>query len=349
MTAVIVFDLSEVLIRGLIGVESSLAAAAGLPAEEVRALLCGDHQHRYFCGTISEEDYLDAVLRGAPGLSREALRAAVRENFRGVIPGTRALAERLAATHRVVLLSDHGREWVEHILQIHPWLLEWSERHFSFERGVTKRQLAAFHGLAELLGVPPECCLLIDDSEANVELARQAGWQAIWFRTAEELAEQLHERGLLAAPDPAAWQARPQQVVVAGFVHDGSEVLLARRPATKAIAPGKYHLPGGHVEFGEHPAETLARELREELAVSVQVAELLWAFSYLWAGRHTVGLVYRVELGGARDRLRWDTNDIAECVWAPEERLGDYLARDDHNYQAAVAGFALLRQSGRRR
>jgi 8-oxo-dGTP pyrophosphatase MutT (NUDIX family)/FMN phosphatase YigB (HAD superfamily) len=358
------------LISGLVGVESSLAAVAGLPPAELLALFSGEHQHRYFCGEITENDYLDAVIRLAPSLTRERLRAAIRENFRQVIPGTAELAARLATGYRVVLLSDHGREWVEHILEIHPWLMTLEERHFSFERGVTKRQAEAFRGLAVTLGAPPGNCLLIDDSERNVELARQSGWQAIRFTDSERLSQELQRRGLLPLPDrqagpksssprsvlatealdgrPSAhpeWEARPQRVVVAGFIHDGEELLLARRAATKNIAPGKYHLPGGHVEYGEHPAAALARELQEELTASVQVAEPLLVFSYLWGGAHTVGLVYRVELKGTRDELRWDLNDIAECVWVPEERLGEYLAQDDHNFQAAIAGFEQLRRT----
>src|SRR4051794_40893959 len=42
-----------------------------------------------------------------------------------------------------------------------------------------------------------------------------------------------------------------QRIVVAGFILDHGQVLLAKRATTKTLAPGKYHLPGGHVEFGE--------------------------------------------------------------------------------------------------
>jgi 8-oxo-dGTP diphosphatase len=137
--------------------------------------------------------------------------------------------------------------------------------------------------------------------------------------------------------------SRTQRVVVAAFLHDRGEVLLARRATTKTIAPGKYHLPGGHVEFGEHPAEALKREVQEELGIAVSVEEPLWVFSYLWGPEHTVGVVYRVELGVARSQLRWTGDDIAECVWVPPERLGQYLPPDDHNFQAALAGFERLR------
>jgi mutator protein MutT len=136
---------------------------------------------------------------------------------------------------------------------------------------------------------------------------------------------------------------RAQRVVVAAFLHDQGEVLLARRALGKSIAPGKYHLPGGHVEFGEHPAAALARELREELAIEVVVGEPLWVFDYTWGEDHTVGIVFRVPLAGSRDRLRWDTADLEECVWVREEKLGDYLRERDHNWHAARAGFGQLR------
>jgi mutator protein MutT len=139
------------------------------------------------------------------------------------------------------------------------------------------------------------------------------------------------------------WEARPQRVVVAAFLEDGGEVLLARRAVTKAVAPGKYHLPGGHVEFGEHPEEALARELREELNVAVTIGEVLWAFAYCQADAHTVGLVYHARMAGSRADLLWAEDDFSACVWVPESRLGEFLAADDHNFQAATAGFARLR------
>jgi 8-oxo-dGTP diphosphatase len=138
--------------------------------------------------------------------------------------------------------------------------------------------------------------------------------------------------------------ARAQRVVVAAFLHDRQEVLLARRAASKAIAPGKYHLPGGHVEYGEHPADALRRELREELNIEVVVQEPLWVFHYLWGPHHTVGVVFRVPLPGERSSLTWDTSDLDECLWVPEEALRAFLTQEDYNLQAALAGFERLRQ-----
>jgi 8-oxo-dGTP diphosphatase len=133
-------------------------------------------------------------------------------------------------------------------------------------------------------------------------------------------------------------------VVVAAFLHHRGEVLLARRASTKTIAPGKYHLPGGHVEFGEHPTDALVRELREELSIETIVREPLWVFHYTWDASHTVGIVFRVPLPVERTALRWYTADLDGCEWVREEELEKYLSRDDDNFLAALAGFEQLRR-----
>lgn len=50
-----------------------------------------------------------------------------------------------------------------------------------------------------------------------------------------------------------------------------NRVLLAQRPAGKPMA-GLWEFPGGKVEPGERPEQTLIRELKEELAIVVEEA-----------------------------------------------------------------------------
>ncbi len=54
------------------------------------------------------------------------------------------------------------------------------------------------------------------------------------------------------------------------FVLDGDEVLLMRRAAHKRLFPGKVNGLGGHIEIGEDPAVSAAREIYEEAGIGVR-------------------------------------------------------------------------------
>ncbi len=58
-------------------------------------------------------------------------------------------------------------------------------------------------------------------------------------------------------------------VAAAALVDADGRVLLARRPAGKAMA-GLWEFPGGKVKPGELPEQALIRELREELGIDTR-------------------------------------------------------------------------------
>jgi 8-oxo-dGTP diphosphatase len=60
-------------------------------------------------------------------------------------------------------------------------------------------------------------------------------------------------------------------VAAVALVDADQRILLAQRPAGKPMA-GLWEFPGGKVEAGERPEETLIRELHEELGISVREA-----------------------------------------------------------------------------
>jgi 8-oxo-dGTP diphosphatase len=60
-------------------------------------------------------------------------------------------------------------------------------------------------------------------------------------------------------------------VVACALVDADRRVLIAQRPDGKAMA-GLWEFPGGKIEAGERPEETLIRELKEELGIDVTEA-----------------------------------------------------------------------------
>ncbi|MDS1136307.1 (deoxy)nucleoside triphosphate pyrophosphohydrolase [Nitratireductor indicus] len=67
-------------------------------------------------------------------------------------------------------------------------------------------------------------------------------------------------------------EARPILLVAAcALVDADGRVLLAQRPEGKSLA-GLWEFPGGKVEQGETPEETLVRELEEELGIETRTA-----------------------------------------------------------------------------
>ena len=57
-------------------------------------------------------------------------------------------------------------------------------------------------------------------------------------------------------------------VAACALVDTDGRVLLAQRPTGKPMA-GLWEFPGGKVEAGERPEQTLIRELKEELGILV--------------------------------------------------------------------------------
>ncbi len=101
-------------------------------------------------------------------------------------------------------------------------------------------------------------------------------------------------------------------VAAVALIDPDLRVLIAERPPGKQLA-GMWEFPGGKVEEGERPEETLIRELREELGIAVEepcLAPLTFAsHAYeafhllmpLYACRRWSGFVQPLE----GQRLKW--------------------------------------------
>jgi ADP-ribose pyrophosphatase YjhB (NUDIX family) len=92
-------------------------------------------------------------------------------------------------------------------------------------------------------------------------------------------------------------------------IHDG-RVLLSR-----AEFDDFWALPGGRVEMMEPSAETLKREMREEMAAEISVGRLLWVvenfFEYRGTKCHELGLCFEMTFAPGSPALACDEFDGA--------------------------------------
>src|SRR5262249_42508882 len=82
-----------------------------------------------------------------------------------------------------------------------------------------------------------------------------------------------HQRRLsfLKARDQGVVASKIVLVAACALVDVDGRVLIAQRPPGKTMA-GPWEFPGGKVEDGELPEQTLIRELKEELGITVSEA-----------------------------------------------------------------------------
>ena len=110
-------------------------------------------------------------------------------------------------------------------------------------------------------------------------------------------------------------------VAACALVDTDERVLLAQRPAGRPMA-GLWEFPGGKLDAGERPEDTLIRELKEELGIAVEencLAPLAFA-SHTYPDFHLVMPLYVCR--------RWQGTvtplEGQKLAWVRPNRLRDY-------------------------
>jgi len=129
-----------------------------------------------------------------------------------------------------------------------------------------------------------------------------------------------------AAGDPAAYPVKdatrelPFQVIGVGVVLDGGGRVLIDQRLNEGLLGGLWEFPGGKQEPGETIAATIARELMEELAITVEVGEELITLEHAYSHKK---LRFVVHL------CRWLTGEpqplaCQQVRWVQPQQLGDF-------------------------
>ncbi len=110
-------------------------------------------------------------------------------------------------------------------------------------------------------------------------------------------------------------------VAACALIDADGRVLLAQRPEGKSMA-GLWEFPGGKIEAGETPEQSLIRELEEELGIIVKEACLapLTFASHSYPDFHLLMPLYVCR--------RWDgmvtAREGQSLAWVRPNRLRDY-------------------------
>ncbi|MFF1649457.1 NUDIX domain-containing protein [Streptomyces sp. NPDC051658] len=120
------------------------------------------------------------------------------------------------------------------------------------------------------------------------------------------------------------------------------QLLLTRlSDSSPVFLPGLWHLPGGGIDPGEQPRETLARELYEETGLELLDARLVDARSYtahrLGVNWHLVGLFYVVDLKPGPLAVTKTDDSTSDVSWMPLSGL-----EESRLSPAAIDGLAMI-------
>ncbi len=111
-------------------------------------------------------------------------------------------------------------------------------------------------------------------------------------------------------------------VGVAAVIFDDASVWLARRD--QEPARGLWSLPGGMVELGERHLEALARELQEELSITIAVGGLVGVFDKIFRDTHNRVQYHYVVVdywGWITEGRPTPASDVSDVLLVPLDRL----------------------------
>jgi 8-oxo-dGTP diphosphatase len=131
-------------------------------------------------------------------------------------------------------------------------------------------------------------------------------------------------------------------VVVVGICRADGHVALVRRAADDPHLPGRWSLPGGHIDGGETPDEALRREIREETGLRIAGATLIGTSLYdELTGSGTVPVLQLNYLVRPLGKLDAQSGDVAATRWVRCAEIADADWIDTFTKEVLAQGSAV--------
>ncbi|MBN2217188.1 MAG: HAD family phosphatase [Pirellulales bacterium] len=194
------FDLGRVLLNFSVErMTCQMGLAAGVPADTVhQAVFGGDLHWRYEAGRLTSAQFHEEFcLATGTRPDRAALEEAANDIFEINLPMLPLVAGLRAARHPMGLLSNiceshwaycHGRyRFLRDLFDVTA---------LSYEIREAKPDRAIFEAAAQLAGHDPNEIFFVDDVAGHVEGAKAAGFDAVVFQSAPQVAAELRRRNI---------------------------------------------------------------------------------------------------------------------------------------------------------
>lgn len=195
----VIFDFGGVIWDMRLDLARAIEARHGLPKHALmRTLYDTDDWRRVQLGEGDRDTWRAAAHRALEAEAGRPLPPLHDEWTAGMrlIAENVALVRQLRPTYRTQVLSNADATLPERMQLLGVYDL-FDDVVVSAHVGVAKPDRRIYELAANRLNVPPEACVFIDDSERNVEAAREAGMHGVLFRVGrDDLRAQLAELGV---------------------------------------------------------------------------------------------------------------------------------------------------------
>jgi 8-oxo-dGTP diphosphatase len=174
----------------------------------------------------------------------------------------------------------------------------------------------------------------VDSPEPRVVEVNGSTMDAAWLPVAGVLDGTVPVVSLvtevLAEHQPFQMQRVAAYALVLRDGPDGDEVLLTRNSA-RGPHPGHWTLPGGGIDHGEEPRQTVVREVREETSLTCTVGEVLDIGSTHFEGTapsgrredfHALQIVFSAAVSDGEPAVLEVGGTTDAVAWVPVGRLG---------------------------
>ncbi|MEI6528589.1 MAG: HAD hydrolase-like protein [bacterium] len=193
----ILCDLSDVLIKGIEGIELSLSKKVGLPVEKVKEVLFSYDFRPIWLGLLDEDAFVGKLIKDTGWtLSVGTFKEIIRNNF-FEIDGVREIYLELRKKYTLILFSVNAREWVKYLDSNFKYVHLFDEVLYSYDIGYTKREPESFKFIINKFRLDPGCVILIDDSGRNILVSESVGIKGIKFINSEILKATLGNLNIL--------------------------------------------------------------------------------------------------------------------------------------------------------